>query len=296
MALIFLLLLPCAALQPGISVVQRKAQVLEKGQSLLDLLHSAPKGMESWGGVFEALGHGQVAPEELQRLMQGASGDLSDTYVDPELKQQLGNETVKRQMMEVIGNKQLLAQVVQQDAMVQQMAAMNPSFQRLVESPEALQRIFDKENLEQLRQGKGLDEAVLRGIMGDAEPVVKVSTKGPKAQVLEGGVVLKQVAKGDEKTYPKDGDTCFVRYVGSLKSGEVFDSAQKELFAFRLGGGQVIEGWEVALRRMSLGERAVMQVPAALAYGEQGKGPIPANSDLIFEVELRGINALKAST
>lgn len=295
MALVFLLLLPSAALQPGISVVQRKAEVLKSGQSLLDLMHQAPKGMESWGSVFEALGHGQMAPEELQRLMQGAGGDLSDTYVDPELKQELGNETVKRQMLDVTSDKQLLAKVVQEDPMVQQMAAVNPSFQKLISSPEALQRIFRPETLEKLRSGQGLDEAALQGILGDTPVAPMKVSKGPRAQVLEGGVLLKQVAPGDEKTYPTEGDTLFVRYVGSLKSGEVFDSAQAEPFGFQLGASQVIPGWEVALRHMSLGERAVMQVPALLAYGESGKGPIPPNSDLIFEVELRGINALKAS-
>ena len=108
--------------------------------------------------------------------------------------------------------------------------------------------------------------------------------------------MLKQVKAGDGKTFPKDGDELFMEYAGYLQTGQLFDSTKnRDLFSFKLGASQVIPGWEVALKHMSLGERAVMRVPAGMAYGQSGIGPIPPNSDLFFEVELHGINALTSN-
>jgi FKBP-type peptidyl-prolyl cis-trans isomerase len=78
--------------------------------------------------------------------------------------------------------------------------------------------------------------------------------------------------------------------VGRLESnGETFDSSRdrRQIFMFRLGMGQVIEGWDVAIAKMSKGQIAELVIPASYAYGEQGYPPlIPRNSALIFEVEL----------
>ena len=86
------------------------------------------------------------------------------------------------------------------------------------------------------------------------------------------------------------GDSVTVQYVGSLMNGTIFDASAKHGtsgFTFTLGAGQVIKGWDEGLVGMKEGGKRKLIIPASLAYGSQAVGNvIPANSTLIFEVEL----------
>ncbi len=81
-----------------------------------------------------------------------------------------------------------------------------------------------------------------------------------------------------------------VHYEGWLRTGEKFDSSRdtERLFTFRLGSGRVIQGWEQGVVGMKVGGLRRLLVPSDLAYGKQGagNGVIPANADLLFEIEL----------
>jgi FKBP-type peptidyl-prolyl cis-trans isomerase len=87
------------------------------------------------------------------------------------------------------------------------------------------------------------------------------------------------------------GDTVSVHYVGTLTNGQRFDSSydRGQPFTFRLGARQVIAGWEQGIPGMRVGGKRRLTIPPSLAYGSQANGPIPANSTLIFEVDLVGI-------
>lgn len=79
-----------------------------------------------------------------------------------------------------------------------------------------------------------------------------------------------------------------VHYVGTLTSGKKFDSSRdrNETFKFPLGMGRVIEGWEEGIDGMGVGGVRKLEIPAKLGYGSREMGDIPANSTLLFEVEL----------
>jgi peptidylprolyl isomerase/FKBP-type peptidyl-prolyl cis-trans isomerase FkpA len=109
----------------------------------------------------------------------------------------------------------------------------------------------------------------------------EVNIQMPQMQIIKEGSGEKAV---------KTGDTVAVFYTGYLTNGEVFDSnVGGNTFEFTVGAGQVIAGWEVGLIDMKIGEVRRLVLPPEFAYGSQAVGPIPANSTLVFDVELAAI-------
>jgi FKBP-type peptidyl-prolyl cis-trans isomerase len=89
----------------------------------------------------------------------------------------------------------------------------------------------------------------------------------------------------------KSGQSVTVNYLGTLTDGKKFDSSydRKEPFTFTLGAGEVIKGWDQGVVGMKIGGKRRLAIPAELAYGDQAQGAIPANSTLIFEIELMSV-------
>jgi len=103
---------------------------------------------------------------------------------------------------------------------------------------------------------------------------------------------IEKIVSGTGAT-PKHGETVTVHYTGWLANGTKFDSSvdRREPFAFALGTGQVIGGWDQGVATMRVGDKARLTIPPELAYGAAGyPGAIPPNATLIFEVELLSIS------
>lgn len=103
----------------------------------------------------------------------------------------------------------------------------------------------------------------------------------------ESGLQLKIFNPGTGD-FPAPGDMVTAHYTGKLLDGTIFDSSvqRKTPFSFEVGTGQVIKGWDEGFQLLKKGAVATMIIPAELAYGTRQMGTIPANSVLIFDVEL----------
>lgn len=91
----------------------------------------------------------------------------------------------------------------------------------------------------------------------------------------------------------KKGDMVTVNYTGTLTDGTKFDSSLnpgRTPFQFTLGQNRVVQGWELGILGMKVGEKRKLTIPPELGYGPSGYGPIPPNATLLFEVELLKIN------
>ena len=112
----------------------------------------------------------------------------------------------------------------------------------------------------------------------------------PSAPGGTGTLVIEDLVAGTGATAAA-GDTVSVHYVGTFTNGTVFDSSysRNQPFAFRVGAGQVIAGWDQGVPGMKVGGKRRLTIPPSLAYGSTGAGPIPPNSTLVFEIELLSI-------
>ena len=105
-----------------------------------------------------------------------------------------------------------------------------------------------------------------------------------------------EVVKKTDGAQPKATDVVTVHYEGKLTDGSVFDSSIERGSPIDLPVNGVIPGWVEGLQLMHVGEKYKLYIPSELAYGEQSPTPaIPANSVLVFELELLSIKDAAAA-
>lgn len=107
---------------------------------------------------------------------------------------------------------------------------------------------------------------------------------------LKKGLLYQDLVVGDGNEV---GRTSFVQvhYVGTLEDGSVFDRSKESGFAFKMGDGRVIRGWELGIAGMKAGGKRRLKIPPKLGYGSAGvKGLIPGKATLIFEIEVISAN------
>jgi FKBP-type peptidyl-prolyl cis-trans isomerase FklB len=149
---------------------------------------------------------------------------------------------------------------------------------------ETLQAAFEKIREEQERKQAAVNDAAAQlGTNFLAE-----NGKKEGITTLESGLQYEVVtAAAEAGTKPAATDTVSVHYHGTLTDGSVFDSSVERGTPAEFPVNRVIAGWTEALQLMSVGDKWKLFIPADLAYGTQSPSPkIPANSALVFEVEL----------
>lgn len=117
--------------------------------------------------------------------------------------------------------------------------------------------------------------------------IAEIKERFPDAITTPSGLKYVVVEEGAGDT-PAKGAVVKVHYTGKLLDGKKFDSSvdRGEPIEFPVGQGQVIQGWEEALLSMKKGEKRVLIIPSDLGYGPAGRGPIPPNATMVFDVEL----------
>jgi FK506-binding nuclear protein len=175
---------------------------------------------------------------------------------------------------------------------------------RAAEEPaETLDEVMEKTGKQQKKQKTEKAEAAKES------PASKGDKKVQFAKNLEQGPTGSQAKKAEEKPKAalgvktikgvkiddkklgsgpaaKNGDRVSMRYIGKLTDGKVFDANKKgKPFSFKLGKGEVIQGWDIGVAGMQVGGERRLTVPANMAYGSKALPGIPANSTLIFDVK-----------
>jgi FKBP-type peptidyl-prolyl cis-trans isomerase len=125
------------------------------------------------------------------------------------------------------------------------------------------------------------------------EDAMIIAQKYPNARKTGSGLLYVVHAPGEGPT-PFKGQVVSVHYTGTFLNGQKFDSSldRGEPFNFQVGFNRVITGWDEAFGSMKVGEKRTLIVPYWLAYGEKGRGKIPARATLVFDVELLGIDGV----
>ena len=119
------------------------------------------------------------------------------------------------------------------------------------------------------------------------EAMEQINGQYPDAITTATGLKYVVNAEGEGET-PAPGAMVKVHYTGKLLDGTKFDSSvdRGTPIDFPVGQGRVIKGWDEALLTMKKGEKRTLIIPASLGYGPSGRGPIPPNATMIFDVEL----------
>ncbi|BCE02693.1 FKBP-type peptidyl-prolyl cis-trans isomerase FklB [Marinicellulosiphila megalodicopiae] len=157
---------------------------------------------------------------------------------------------------------------------------------------EAKQAELNKEQMAQQQEAQKAAMAQAEAAKVDGLAFLEANKAKEGVMTTDSGLQYSVITKGDASSaMPSPADSVKVHYHGTLTNGTVFDSSvnRGEPISFPLNG--VISGWTEGLQLMQVGDTFRFFIPSELAYGARSTGMIPANSVLIFDVELLGINA-----
>ena len=173
-----------------------------------------------------------------------------------------------------------------------------------------LMQIKTKDEVDKERKQKIEEQQAIAELRKSEEPKAfakYLADNKIKANPTASGLYYLEKNKG-KGAKPAKGSMVKVNYTGRLLDGTVFDTSDEatakaagtydqrrpyQPIEFALGAGQVIPGWDEGISLMSEGGKAQFIIPSSLGYGDQGGGPIPPYSTLVFDVELVSFTAAK---
>lgn len=132
------------------------------------------------------------------------------------------------------------------------------------------------------------DTSATDEVTSDSETAEDATVTEENIITTESGLQYVDIVEGDGAT-PQPGQTVMVHYTGTLENGLKFDSSvdRGQPFSFKIGVGQVIQGWDEGVGTMQVGGKRKLIIPSELGYGARGAGGvIPPNATLLFDVEL----------
>ena len=132
-----------------------------------------------------------------------------------------------------------------------------------------------------------------KALAASEEFLASVEKENPNIQKTESGLLYEVIVPGDTEVMPTDDkDKVKVKYTGYLKDGKEFDSSKEDTIEFALN--RVIKGWGEGLKLVGQGGTIKLWIPADIAYGQHGSGPIGPNEALVFDVELIEVTPFEA--
>ena len=254
----------------------QKAALEKEMKSKIDSLNkvNAPKLNEFIRGLKEALSGGKDKSAYIQGLSVG--NQISEQML-PQVSSMLFGEDSTKEM----NKNQLLAGLIgvlknRQTAISKTDA--NSLVQGQIEATQEAQRIKQEETLKVQYQ-----DSIAAG-----EKFLAENAKREGVVTLPSGLQYEILRKGTG-AIPEETSTVKVHYHGTLLNGTVFDSSVDRGEPSTFGVTQVIAGWTEALKLMPVSSKWRLYIPYNLAYGSQDRGTIKPFSNLIFEIELLGI-------
>lgn len=155
-----------------------------------------------------------------------------------------------------------------------------------------MQAQMDKQRKEQEKKQAAEDAILIPKEEAELQAYFTKNNVSPKKTLSGLYYTLNEKGSGD---LPIKGDTAVMNYSGRLLDGTAFDSNVDTAFhhttpfEFPLGQGRVIKGWDEGVALLPKGSKATFYIPSRLGYGANAQAKIPANSILIFDVELKDI-------
>ncbi|MCD6660059.1 MAG: FKBP-type peptidyl-prolyl cis-trans isomerase [Lentimicrobium sp.] len=155
-------------------------------------------------------------------------------------------------------------------------------------SDQVTEALMNSLQMEMMNRQQQKTQAESSAAKAAGEAFLAENKNQPGVVVTPSGLQYKVIQEGQGE-HPTAEDVVEVHYTGRLIDGTVFDSSVErgETIKFPLNG--VIPGWTEGVQLMKPGAKYEFYIPANLAYGDRGAGPIPGGSALIFEVELISI-------
>lgn len=235
---------------------------------------NAPKLNEFIKGLQEAIKGGEGKAAYAQGLDIG-------TRISKQMLPQLNQMFFGADSTQKINETQMLAGLIgalkNQNLAIDKVAA-NTFFNEQVEKAQALEKQRHEEELK-----TQYADSIAAGDAFMAE-----NAKRPEVVTLPSGLQYEVLKTGNGAT-PTATDRVRVHYHGTLLNGTVFDSSVNRGEPAKFGVSDVIKGWTEALQLMPIGSKWKLYIPYDLAYGAQDRGTIKPFSNLIFDVELLGI-------